>query len=179
MAKSAQIKEVSAKHENILNYIIMNPLLRLAEVAAYFGVTQPWLSTIIHSDAFQDRLKQRQDEFFDSAVLKGTAEKLAAAADMTIDAYMEKVSVLTADQLISGADKLLGKLGYGSGRAGASVHINGNANVQINNGHVPKGVLTEARSRIGTGIKVGAPHQLAALLHTTTEERFEAEGVAI
>ena len=101
MAQSAQIQQMSAKHTDILNFILANPIMKLGDVAAHFSVTQSWLSTIIHSDAFQDQLQRRQDEIFDSGILQPIATKLTAAADATLETYMEKIPNLDADQLIN------------------------------------------------------------------------------
>lgn len=175
-----QIKQMSSRHEQILNYILLNPTKTYGEVAGHFGVTPAWLSVIIHSDAFQRRLSERQDEIFDCGVLQPISDKLSAAADLTIDKYLEKVPTFTADQLISSTDKLLGKLGFGSkpnGVPSGATVINGNVYNQVNNHHVPKEIVAEARSKIGnTSNQMGKAYKCAALLYQTTYERLEAEG---
>jgi hypothetical protein len=153
--------------------MIAHPLAPLREVAAHFEVTQPWLSTIIHSHAFQDQLSRRKDEVFDVAVLQGLDEKLGAAAHQTLDAYLEKVPSLTADQLISAQDKLIGRLGYGSnGRGDTHVQVN------VQNNHVSGEVLEEARNRIGTN-KVGEASSPAALPDKSAEVGTEIEGTLV
>jgi hypothetical protein len=174
MSSSASIQKMSHRHEEILNFLLSNPLLKMGEVAAHFGVTFPWLSTIVHSHAFQDQLKKRQDQVFDSAVLATIDDKIGAAAQVTLDAYLEKVPTLTADQLISANDKLLNKLGYGSRGNGAHIQINGD--VQVN--HVSKDILEEARNRIGTN-KVGAPDSKAAIPDKRSEVGTQIEGVVV
>ena len=80
MSASASIQKVSHKHEAILNFLLANPTLQMGEVAVHFGVSFPWLSTIVHSHAFQDQLKRRQDQVFESAILGTVEEKLGADA---------------------------------------------------------------------------------------------------
>jgi hypothetical protein len=175
MAKSASIAKMSHRHEAILNYMIMNPTHPLSLVAGHFEVSQPWLSTIIHSHAFQDQLARRKDEFFEVAVLQDLGDKLGAAAHQTIDAYLEKVPNLTADQLITAQDKLLARLGYGTSKgngAGNGVTVN------IQNNHVTKDVLEEARNRIGTH-KVGEASGPTALQDQSTHEGIEIEGTLV
>ena len=176
MAQSAQIQKMSHKHEEILNYLLANPLMQLKEVAGHFQVTQPWLSTIIHSHAFQNQLSLRQDQVFDSAILAGLDEKLGAAAHQTLDAYLEKVPNLTADQLISAQDKLIGRLGYGSGNGKGTTHIHGDVNVQ--NNHVSGELLKEARNRIGTH-KVGEASSPTALPDKSADVGTEIEGTLV
>lgn len=166
---------MSHKHEEILNFLLLNPLMRMADVAAHFDVTFPWLSTIVHSHAFQDQLSRRKDQVFDSAVLAPIEDKLGAAAQITLDAYIEKVPILTPDQLISAQDKLLSRLGYGTKSPGAN-GIGTQINVQIN--QVSKNVLKEARDRIGE-TKVGAPDSLPALQDQRSEAGIEIEGLVI
>ena len=175
MAESASIQKMSHKHEEILNFLLANPLLKMGDVAAHFNVTFPWLSTIVHSHAFQDQLQRRQDQVFDSAVLAPIEGKLSAAAQVTLDAYLEKVPTLTADQLISSSDKLLKNLGYGSNGRGGGDTVN---NTQINIGQVDPNVLKEARDRIGTS-QVGAPDSQPALQDHRTNGAAEIEGVVV
>lgn len=175
MAESAQIQKMSAKHENILNYIMANPTLKMGDVANFFGVTQPWLSTIIHSHAFQDQLARRQNEFFDAAIVQDLGTKLTGAVDITIERYLERVPDLTPDQLISASDKLLGRLGFGTQR---STVVHGNINIQQNHNHVSSDVLKEARERIGTH-KVGPANSPPALSCSPTETGTEIEGAFI
>lgn len=180
MAKSAQVQKMSPRHEAILNYILANPTCKYSEVAARFEVTQAWLSTIIHSHAFQDQLKRRHDELFDVAVVRELGEKLHAAAHMTLDEYMDKVPNLNADQLITAGDKLLGKLGFGT--KSTVVHGDVVQNTQINTTHVSKQVLDEARKRIGwrdDTDQVGAADQPSTLSDPKAAQGTEIEGVAI
>lgn len=166
-----------------MNFILANPTCKYSEVAAEFGVTQAWLSTIIHSHAFQDQLRRRHDELFDVAVIQPLGDKIHAAAHMTLDEYMEKVPNLNADQLISAGDKLLSKLGFGTktnGNSGPTTIINGNVvqNNQVNTAHVSPSVLAAARERIGT-YKVGAADCPATLPDPDPAPGAEIEGVAI
>ena len=80
----ADIEKVSHKHEMILQFMIANPTMLLRDVAQRFSVTQAWLSTVIHSDAFKDKLSERQDEIFGviSADLK---EQMRAIANVGLE----------------------------------------------------------------------------------------------
>ncbi len=176
MSASASIQKMSHKHEEILNFLLLNPIMKMGDVAAHFGVTFPWLSTIVHSHAFQDQLARRQGQVFDSAVLATIEDKLGAAANVTLDAYLEKVPMLTADQLISANDKLLSKLGYGTRPKANGMLVEGDINVQIN--RVEGSVLKEARDRIGTN-KVGAANSQPALQDQRSDEGTEIEGMVI
>lgn len=69
------IRAVRLSHEAIIDHFIANPFLTLKERAPLVGVTPGWLSQIIASDAFRERLKQRQEEVLDP-VLKATLDEL-------------------------------------------------------------------------------------------------------
>lgn len=175
MAQSASIAKMSHRHEAILNYMLCNPTHPMSLVAGQFEVSQAWLSTIVHSHAFQDQLARRKDEFFEVAVLQDLGSKLGAAAHQTIDAYLEKVPTLSADQLISAQDKLLSRLGYGTNAKGGTINADV---VNIQNNHVTKDVLEEARNRIGTN-QVGEASSPAALQDKSTNSGTEIEGALV
>lgn len=180
---------MSSRHEAILQYMIANPTQKMSLVAAAFRVTPAWLSTIVHSDAFQDQLARRHDELFDVAVVQELGDKVTAAAHLTIDEYLEKVPTLSADQLISASDKLLGRLGYGSNKNGSTnFNIGEGAQVQINGAQVAPDVVERARNKIGATIEgklngknngsteVGATDQPSAIQVEPPQIAAEAEG---
>lgn len=175
MAESVQIKKLSNKHEAILQYIVANPTLKYKEVAAHFGVSIAWLSIIINSSAFKEQLAVRQDELFDAAVLSPLSEKLSAAADMTLEQYMEQIPNFTADQAITANDKIFGRLGYGAQKQPV---LGDNNNVQVNHYHVNPQILAKAREKIGA-TQVGASDSPAALSDKTSKQGTEIEGVAV
>ena len=107
------VQSVSIKHEAILNFLLMNPISKLRDVASYFGVSQPWLSCVIHSDAFQLRLRERQDLQFDISI-RPMMEKVTAAAELALNRIVELIPEETdIGKLNSVADKALTRLGLG------------------------------------------------------------------
>lgn len=181
-----QVAKLSSRHEDIMNYILANPLVSLGDIAGKFGVTQPWLSVIINSDVFKELLSQRREEIFDVAVLQGIDVKLEAAIDMGLDKYLEKIPTMTTEQVTNGTDKLLGRMGFGSNGSGAAGPTINAKNVQIN-GNVSPDLLAEARTRIGQvksevqidQIEMGQADPEAALPGGASEDRGEEERLAI
>lgn len=181
---------MSSKHEAILQFMIANPTLKMSQVAASFGVTPAWLSTIVHSDAFQNQLARRHDELFDVAVVQELGDKVTAAAHLTIDEYLEKVPTLSADQLITSTDKLLGRLGYGSknGNGSTVFNVGEGANIQVNQHQVSPDVVARAREKIGMAIEGEKPNGKngsaevrpadsdSAVQADETQERLEEKG---
>ena len=115
MAKSSQIAKVSSKHEKIMLWLLENPTEKLGECARVHGVTQPWLSTIIHSDAFQTRMKELQADYFGEAVLT-IKDRANAMTMLALEKLTEKLGVMdNPDVLIKVIETGSTMLGMGKG----------------------------------------------------------------
>lgn len=107
-----QIKNVSYTHESMISWLILNPDRPLRDAAAYFGYTQSWVSTVLHSDAFQKLYRQRQDEVA-AVVAEDIPGKLRACTDVALDKLVMKIEGSeNADFLLNATDKLLHRMGY-------------------------------------------------------------------
>lgn len=106
------ISRLSHTHDQIINWLIVNPHLSLRECADEFGFTQSWLSQLIHSDIFQAALKARQQDVA-ARVAASIPEKLHAVADIALDKLGEKVAASEdADFILDVADRALHRMGY-------------------------------------------------------------------
>lgn len=111
---SPEIHRVSHRHNAIMDYMLANPEIKLSEVAAHFGMTQAWLSTVIHSDCFQSELKEKQGALFDETVLT-LRDKITGAAHRALDRLGEKLDTVDDPKFILDAsEKTLKALGYGT-----------------------------------------------------------------
>lgn len=139
-----EIQKVSVKHEAIMDFLMSNPCIALKEVADRFGVTQPWLSCIIHSDAFQTKLREKQDVMFHHTVLP-LREKMTVVAHMALDKVVQQLPLETDLKTIQNtADSVLDRLGFGA--KAPAVQINNTQNVQVN---TLREELENARALIG------------------------------
>lgn len=112
MAESAQIQRVSHKHNMIMNWLVLNPDRSLRECADHFGVTQPWLSTVIHSDVFQAEFQQKLQNIHVRCA-ESIPEKLRAVADIALEKLADKVAQSEDPEFIlDAADKALHRMGY-------------------------------------------------------------------
>lgn len=115
------IASLSIRHEAIMDYLIIFPERSKKECAEYFGVSPTWLSQIIHSDAFQARLRDRQDTKFSTLVLT-LKEKMEAAGHRSVEKLAEALEAADPDIaedrkfIASATDKVLARLGYGTSR---------------------------------------------------------------
>lgn len=143
MAQSAQIQTISHRHDLLLDFMIANPTFRLKELSAHFQMTVAWISTIINSDVFQLRLKERQDECFIA-----TAQSLRCKMEGVAHQAVEKLGIdLENSQdgkfTLDVADKVLHRLGYAPSRSDAkasTVH-----NTQVNLYQTDAATLAKAR----------------------------------
>ncbi len=142
------VQKLSVKHVEIMNHLLANPMIKLAELAKLSGMSQPWLSCVIHSEAFQSQLAARQEQIFSGTVLP-IKEKLTAIAHQALDLQADKLPQMEPKDLNAVAGDVLDRLGFGSrpnaapggDPAGMSVTVNVNADL--------KRELEEARKYIG------------------------------
>jgi len=110
-----QIKTVSPKHDAIMDALIVHPERKLGEIAVMFGVSQAWLSVIIHSDAFQIQFKAKQKDTFNQTVVP-LREKLIGVAHLAVDKLgdvLENASTTSDKEFIADTtDSILKNLGY-------------------------------------------------------------------
>jgi hypothetical protein len=132
-------KSVSIRHNEIMDFLMMNPSVKMSEVARQFGVTPGWLSQIVHSDVFQALLKEKQDVAFHESVMP-LREKMMHVAHQALDRLAERLPQETEVSTLSRtAESVLDRLGYGSKQNAATI-IN---NTQVN---VLAKEITEARA---------------------------------
>lgn len=79
-----ELARLSHTHHDIARFMLENPALPLSAVAQHFGYTQPWLSTIIHSGAFQAHLAELQSSA-DGMVIADVPARLRSIASMALD----------------------------------------------------------------------------------------------
>lgn len=162
-----QIKKMSIKHEAILDYLIVNPQQKLGEVAAHFNVGQAWLSVIINSDAFQEKLKSRSDECFSSTIVP-LREQLLGVAQVGVEKLgeaMENASTISDKQFIADTtDSILKNLGY-SPKSSAPAQTGTTNNVFI----VDKDALAGAREKMRTVPSESRDSIEGEIIESTTE----------
>jgi hypothetical protein len=108
------IQKVSIRHNEIMDYMMANPTMKGADVARYFGVTHSWLSQIIHSEAFQNLLKEKQDVAFHGTVMP-LREKMTVIAHMALDKLADQIPSEVDTRTINDVtENMLDRLGYGS-----------------------------------------------------------------
>ncbi len=154
-------QRLSHTHEQILNWMVLNPELSMRHCADHFGYTQSWLSTLVRSDLFQAALRERQI-MVASRVAASIPAKLAAVADVALDKLGEMVEKSEDPEFIlDAADKALHRMGYApqSSRnpAGSPSTFGPGAVVQQNNVFIGQADLAEARALMQSSAAVLSP----------------------
>lgn len=151
-APRTQLLNVSHVHDAIMNWMIANPERSLRECAQAFGYTQSWLSTMIHSNLFQARLKEKQEQVF-SGIAVSINEKLAAGADIGVTKLVEKLETSEDPRFIKETTQMmLEKLGFGAATRVAGAGQVNNGPVQQNFYMASPADLEQARGKIAGGV---------------------------
>lgn len=124
-----EIQRVRYTHDAVIDEILINPSISQGDLAKMFGFSQGWMSIIINSDAFQNRLAERKGELVDPKIRASIAERLDAVAKRSLDKIMDRLDNPAAQ--ISNADLVaMAKLGVGD------KNTRGNAPMTQNNLYV-------------------------------------------
>ena len=108
------IQRVSVRHEAIMEHLMTHPCVALSTVAEAFGITQGWLSQVIHSDAFQALLREKQGIAFHHTVLP-IREKMLSVAHLALDQLTERLPLEQEPRNLSAiAADVLDRLGFSS-----------------------------------------------------------------
>lgn len=140
----ADVARLNHRHEQIVNWLILNPERSLGECAAAFGYTQAWISQLIHSDMFQARYREACAEVGELAVhtIHNRLSNLTVAA---IEKSLEKIETGAATERFLG-DTLrtsLQALGYSGSAPG-----DGNGKAPPINITIQAQALVAARERV-------------------------------
>lgn len=151
-APAPELKNISHVHEAVMNWMIANPSLPLRACADHFGYTQSWLSTMIHSNLFQARLKEKQEQVF-SGVARSINDKLMAGADIGVEKLVQHLEKSEDPKFIKDTTQLmLEKLGFGAQtRVAGAGQVNAGP-VQNNFYMASPQDLEAARGRITGGV---------------------------
>lgn len=116
-------------HDGLIDMVVAEPWVSQNELAARFGYTPSWISTVMTSDAFKMRLEQRKDELVDPLLRASIEERFRAVTTRSLEVLMDKLSAPSAtipDNLVLQAAALGAKsLGMGVARPEAAAPVEG------------------------------------------------------
>jgi hypothetical protein len=91
------LKKISYTHDAIIDAIIAAPGISQGELAKEFGYTQTWLSIMIGSDAFQNRLAERKAAMTDPKLVASINERLDGLAKRALERLADRLDSPTAN----------------------------------------------------------------------------------
>ena len=128
-------KKVNWWHTEIVTWMLGHPDGKLRECAAHFGVTQPWLSTIINCDAFKDYAQKRMKDHHALASIN-IIEQVEGLGSLSLDILAERFEegreLIPLGIVKETADMALKALGYG-GRVAVDARGARNVNIALVN----------------------------------------------
>jgi predicted transcriptional regulator len=124
-AKTNAIAKVNNAHDAMIDLMIAQPTMTQAAMAKSLGYTQPWVSRIIASDAFQARLNQRREELVNPVIAQNVEERIKGLAMLSLDVIEEKLGQTRNPDLAMKAFELSTKAaGYGARDKNVAVQNN-------------------------------------------------------
>lgn len=120
----AKPPKIRYTHEAMADLIIENPAISQNQLAAYFGYSPGWISTVINSDAFQSFLASRKAELVDPELRLTLNERFRALATQSLRILQAKVSK-PEDQVDAGVALKALEL------SGKALGLGGNAPTQV------------------------------------------------
>lgn len=113
---SAQaIARVKYSHDEMINFIILNPTASQQEVAKQFDYSVAWVSRIMNSDAFHARLAIRKEDLIDPAIVATLEERVRGMVGQSLDILTQKLEQVPTTEMAFRAFELGSKaLGFGA-----------------------------------------------------------------
>lgn len=91
LASMPEIAKLRYTHDAVIDEILADPSISQGELAGRFGYTQSWMSIIINSDAFKEKLAERRGELVDPRIQASISERLDAVARRALDKLLDKL----------------------------------------------------------------------------------------
>jgi len=126
MSNPVAIKKINYTHDGMIDLIIAQPAISQNELGFHFGYTPAWVSQVMSSDAFKERLAARKQELVDPQIMMSLDEKFTALAHSAMDKLQQDVSIDMMPQkgLVKILEVTARALGYGAKDPKAGLTVN-------------------------------------------------------
>ncbi len=111
------IKHLRYTHDAVIDAIIENPSISQNNLAAIFGYTPGWISQVMSSDAFKNKLELRKEELVDPQIRLSLQERFNALVGRSLDVLQEKLMMPNPDPELALRAAALGAKALGLGAA--------------------------------------------------------------
>lgn len=109
------LKRCSYTHDAMIDLIIQHPELDQNNIAAHFGYTPGWISNILASDAFQERMAARKGEIIDPVIKATVEERFRALVIKSLDVLQTKLNASVVSDTVALRAAELGAKALGIG----------------------------------------------------------------
>jgi hypothetical protein len=119
------VQKVNYTHDAMIDLIIANPEVTGRMLAAHFGYSEGWVSRVVRSDAFRERLAARKTEVVDPLILESVDMRFELLVQRSLEVLQEKLAkenAPSADLALKAADLGARALGYGAKSAGVQIN---------------------------------------------------------
>ena len=110
-----RIQKVRYTHDAVIDAIIENPSISQNNLAALFGYTPGWISQVMGSDAFKNKLEQRKEELVDPQIRLSLNERFNALVGRSLDVLQERLMMPNPDPELALRAAALGAKALGLG----------------------------------------------------------------
>lgn len=119
------LPKLNYTHDALVDQLVKNPMVSQRDLARAFGYTEGWISRIIRSDAFREKVAARKSELIDPLVLQGLEQRFEALAARSAEILMDKLEAgATPDVAIKTLEVSSRALGYGAQKTSVNVQQN-------------------------------------------------------
>lgn len=127
-----QITKIRYSHDAMIDMLVENPWIHQNHLAAHFGYSPSWISTVMATDMFKAKMAERREELIDPALKASLEERFRGVIETSLRVLHEKLhQPVVPDNLVLRAVELGAKaLGLG-GHAAPPPAVN--ANDALNN----------------------------------------------
>lgn len=120
---SEAIAKINYTHDALIDAIIATPGVTQRQLAALFGYTEGWISQVMSSDVFKERLAARRGELIDPTLVATIEEKLDALARKSLDVVTKRLMESeNLDAALKALPISLTALGYGARDKGVTIN---------------------------------------------------------
>lgn len=114
-ANGLAIAKVSYTHDAMVDLIIARPEISQGEIAKHFGFTPPWISRVIRSDAFKERMAARKGDLVDPLILQSIEERFDILLEQSLEILQTQLRIAPSfDKALKAAELGSRAMGYGA-----------------------------------------------------------------
>lgn len=118
------VKRIHYTHDAMIDLIITKPDISGRELADFFGYSEPWISRVVCSDAFNARLAERRTKDVEP-IIHSFEERLKGLASQSLDVLVEKLEATkNVDVALKCLELGTKALGYGARQTNVAVQTN-------------------------------------------------------